>query len=108
MLRRGGILIAGFINPVNYLFDMDELYNHNNLVVKYPIPYSDLKHLSKERLGQYMKDQEPLEFGHSLEDQIGGQIEAGFSITGFFEDNNGGKDPLDAYIPTFIATRASK
>ena len=29
---------------------------------------------------------EPLEFSHSLDDQIGGQIEAGFVITGFYED----------------------
>ena len=55
-----------------------------------------------------MEDNEPLEFGHSLEDQIGGQIEAGFSIHGFFEDNNGGQDPLDMYISTYIATRALK
>src|SRR5262249_18049228 len=27
-----------------------------------------------------------LEFGHTLDDQIGGQIAAGFVITGFFED----------------------
>lgn len=108
VLRSGGTLITGFINPVNYLFDMDELYDHNNLVVKYAIPYSDLKHLSKDRLDKYMENNEPLEFGHSLEDQIGGQIEAGFSIHGFFEDNNGGTDPLDMYIPTYIATRALK
>lgn len=48
-----------------------------------------------------------IEFGHTLESQIGGQIEAGFAITGFYEDNAGG-DLLDKYIDTFIATRAIK
>ena len=39
---------------------------------------------------------QPLEFGHTLEDQIGGQLEAGFVITGFYEDryDNGESDPL--------------
>lgn len=44
-----------------------------------------------------------IEFGHTLESQI----EAGFAITGFYEDNAGG-DLLDKYIDTFIATRAIK
>ncbi|WP_242864717.1 hypothetical protein [Clostridium botulinum] len=48
-----------------------------------------------------------IEFGHTLESQIGGQIEVGFAITGFYEDNAGG-DLLDKYIDTFIATRAIK
>jgi len=47
-------------------------------------------------------------FGHSLEDQIQGQISAGFLIAGFYEDNSGGDGPLDTYIDTFIATKAIK
>ena len=52
----------------------------------------------------------PLEFSHSLEDQIGGQIDAGFQLTGFYEDAFGEEenDPLSKYMPTFIATRAVK
>ena len=33
---------------------------------------------------------ESLLLGHTLEDQIGGQITAGLPITGFYEDDNGG------------------
>jgi hypothetical protein len=53
---------------------------------------------------------EPLAFGHTLEDQIGGQLDAGFVITGFYEDRYDGadSDPLSKYLPTFIATRAVK
>ena len=48
---------------------------------------------------------EPLCFGHTLDDQIGGQLAAGFVLTGFFEDRDPGH-PLAKYLPTFIATRA--
>jgi hypothetical protein len=53
---------------------------------------------------------EPLEFSHTLEEQIGGQIAAGLSITGMYEDFHlGGNDnPLNRYMPSFIATRALK
>ena len=50
---------------------------------------------------------EPLEFGHTLEDQIGGQIDAGFAITGFFEDGQPGRK-LAEFLPIFIATMATK
>ena len=46
-------------------------------------------------------------FGITLIDPIGGQIAAGFVPTGFYKDI----DPesiLGTYIPTDIATRASK
>jgi hypothetical protein len=50
------------------------------------------------------------EFSHTLEDQIGGQLDVGFVLTGFFEDSYGQEvnDALTNYMPTFIATRAIK
>ena len=44
------------------------------------------------------------------EDQIGGQIDAGFVVTGFYEDRYPEKenDPLSKVMPRFIATRATK
>ena len=52
------------------------------------IPYSDLDELNEERQAQYIADGEPFEFGHTLEDQIGGQIEAGLVSRGFGDDDN--------------------
>lgn len=55
-------------------------------------------------------EKRPLEFGHTLEDQIGGQLDAGFVIRGMFEDRFG-EDEMDLasrFFATFIATRASK
>jgi SAM-dependent methyltransferase len=105
VLRPGGVLLAGFCNPLLYIFDMHQWEAHQKLEVKYRIPYSDLEQLTPEELQQKIKNQEPLEFGHSLEAQIGGQIEAGFLISGFYEDSFG-DELLDRHIDTFIATRA--
>ena len=105
ILKPGGTLVAGFLNPVNYIFDMDAL-DHDELVVRYRIPYSDLEQLPKARLEKYIADGEPLEFGHTLDSQIGGQITAGFAICGFYEDKR--NDLMNTHISTFIATRAVK
>ena len=42
-----------------------------------------------------------------MEDQIAGQLLAGFVLTGFYEDAwDPEEDVLSRYIPSFIATRA--
>ncbi|MGC5327736.1 methyltransferase [Brevibacillus sp. SYSU BS000544] len=56
----------------------------------------------------YIESGDPLLFGHSLEDQIGGQLRAGFMVADMYEDNYAGRRLFDKYINTFIATRAVK
>ena len=109
-LRSGGILLAGFANPVRYLFDLELAERDRILQVRYRLPYSDVESLTEQEKQQYIEDGDPLEFSHTLEDQIGGQIDAGFVITGFYEDAYGEStdDPLSKYMPSFIATRAIK
>lgn len=107
VLRRGAALLAGFVNPLVYIFDMDEWDNNSRLSVKHSIPYSDLRDLPREVIERRIADYDAMEFGHTLDDQIGGQITAGFAITGFYEDSSGG-GLLDKYINTFIATKAVK
>ncbi|MFN8443038.1 MAG: class I SAM-dependent methyltransferase [Caldilineaceae bacterium] len=106
VLRPGGVLLAGFCNPIRYLFDFEAL-EEGRFEVKYHIPYSDLTSLNADERQQLIDDQQPLEFGHTLEEQIGGQIKAGFVITGFYEDIWEGQ-ALDQRIATFIVTRAQK
>jgi len=106
VLRPGGALLSGFNNPVVYLFDYD-LYEQGVLDVRHPLPYSDLQSLSEQEKQKYREGGHPFEFGHSLEDQIGGQIDAGFVIAGFYEDIAPG-ELLAQYLPQFIATRALK
>lgn len=110
VLCRKGILLAGFNNPVVYLFDYGLIEQTGKLEVKYTLPYSDVEDLSKEEKQRYKDEGIPFEFSHMLEDQIGGQIAAGFMITGFYEDydQEGNTNPIRNYMPTFIATRAIK
>jgi SAM-dependent methyltransferase len=109
VLRRGGLLLSGFTNPVRYIFD-DERKENGNLEVRYSIPYSDLKDLPPADLKTIIDSKQPLEFGHTLEDQIDGQLRAGFVLTGFFEDRYPEEDAdlLSQYLATFMATRALK
>ena len=107
VLRRGGILMTGFMNPVFYIFDRDLLDEQGILQVRYSLSYSDLNSLSPGSLKKIMEAGWPLEFSHTLEDQIGGQLQAGFVLTGFFEDRDV-RSALDDYMPVYIATRAVK
>jgi SAM-dependent methyltransferase len=109
VLRPGGELLSGFNNPLRYLFPYDLENNSDLLCVAHPIPYSDLEALTEEQRAQFIEDGEPFEFSHTLADQIAGQIEAGFVLTGFFEDTYPpGEDVLSDFIPSFIATRAQR
>lgn len=104
VLRPGGVLLAGFTNPVLYLFD-DARMEAGEFVVRHRIPYSDLTSLDDAERRRFTDKGEPLAFGHTLADQIGGQLDAGMVLTGFYEDG-GPEWALTDYIPPFIATRA--
>jgi SAM-dependent methyltransferase len=106
VLRPGGALLAGFWNPAYYIFDL-ALADEGKLRVRHKLPYSDLSSLTAEERRRYLDDLQPLEFSHTLDDQIGGQLDAGFLLAGFYEDGWEGV-PLSDYMPIFIATRAIK
>lgn len=108
VLKGGGSMISGFCNPVSFTID-PELEAKGIVQMKYKIPYSDLTSLSEEERRRYTDKGEPLAFGHSLDDQIGGQIAAGFTITGFYEDSwTEAAGPIHKFLNCFVATRAQK
>jgi SAM-dependent methyltransferase len=107
VLRPGGILLAGFMNPVFYIFDRKLMDEEGVLQLKHSLPYSDLNSLSPASLLEILEAGWPLEFSHTLEDQIGGQILAGFAINGFYEDRDV-RCILDDYMPVYLATRGVK
>jgi hypothetical protein len=88
------------------LFDFSAL-ERSEFRVAHRIPYSDRESISGEERARLAEEGTPLEFGHTLADQIGGQLAAGFVLTGFYEDI----DPntiLGQHIPSYIATKALK
>jgi hypothetical protein len=93
------------MNPSFYIFDRRLLDSRGVLRVRNPLPYSDLAHLPQAELEKLQAEHWPLEFGHSLQDQIGGQLEAGLVITGFYEDVDT-RNVLHKYLPIHLATRA--
>lgn len=107
ILKPGGILMTGITNPVFYLFDM-KLAEKGEFVLKYKSPYSDYQSLDKEELNDLIRKNEPLIFGHSLEQHLNGQLQNGLQLTDLFEDHWGENHPVDQYLPCFMATRAVK
>lgn len=109
VLREGGRLLSGFMNPAFFLFDHQEIENGSSLEVKYPLPFADTKSLPAEKLANIEKAGYAYEFGHSLEDQIGGQTKVGFLIQDMYEDDwDDDWSPLNQYFPAYIATLSRK
>ncbi|MCC7044921.1 MAG: class I SAM-dependent methyltransferase [Acidobacteria bacterium] len=106
VLAPGGVLLAGFINPMSFIFD-EEAADRGDLVVRHRLPYRDDTHLDTAQLAALQDRGEPMVFSHSLEEQIGGQLEVGLTLTAILEDDWPGK-PLSMFAPSFIATRAVK
>ena len=102
VLKDGGILIAGMGNGLVYLFDNVEKLP---LVVANKLPYNPLKNPEQYKAINFEYDN--IQFSHSLEELIGGQLKAGFTIADLYEDcDNVGV--LREYVPQYIVTRAIK
>jgi SAM-dependent methyltransferase len=107
VLRPGGELLTGFMNPDVFIFDADASENRDELVVRHALPYSDVTHLSADERERLWGLDAPVEYSHSLTDQIGGQLAAGFVITRFRERPHH-VGPTAQYMPGYFATGARK
>lgn len=105
VLKSGGVLLTGFVNPWYYLFDSDA-FDAGKLVVSRKLPYRDIDY--PDMLAKFAGRGEPVEFSHTLEDLIGGQLAAGLLLCDLFEDTWQEWRALTAVAPAFIATRARK
>ncbi len=106
VLKSGGRFISGMINPNNYIFD-EVARDREELVVRHKIPYSDLDLPESEREAIWGSDR-PIDYGHSLDDLLGGLLRVGFELTGFYEDRWGGDDKLSEYLDVFFAVKMTK
>lgn len=108
VLRPQGILLASFYNPILFVFARDkELEGKGLLKPQYSLPYSDIQDLPQDIIDTKMKNNEAVIFGHTLSSQINGQMEAGFLLSGFYEDDHPSpRFLIEKYMKTMIATRA--
>ena len=105
VLRPGGLLMTGFLNPDLYIFDLAPLDEREEFVVRHPLPFTTLDLPEDERARVYGDG--PIEYSHTLTEQIGGQLTAGFLLTHLAEAPHHA-DPTARYMPGYIATRAIK
>jgi SAM-dependent methyltransferase len=109
VLDTNGRLLSGFMNPDYFLFDHAAIEAGESIVVCNQLPFSEVSDSPKDRLQARVDKREALMFSHSLNDQIGGQIDAGLVIAGLYEDRwSDEATRLNAHMPTSIATLAIK
>jgi len=100
VLKDGGILLCGLGNEVNYLVNDDETAIVNAM------PFDPLK--NEEQRRELEESDCGMQFSHTVEEQIGGQLEAGFRLTHLYGDTNGEGRLHELNIETYLATRAVK
>lgn len=101
ILRPGGLLMAGLDNGFNFLFgDEDEQE------IRYSLPFNPLR--DPKLMEDLRQTDSGVQFSHTLEEQIRGQIRAGFRLLDLYEDTNGSGFLHEHGVPTFWATLAQK
>ncbi len=110
VINTQGRLIAGSINPVNFMFEENDGSDARGLTVKFPLPYVESETLTSQELEAAIARDMPFTWSHSLDDLLQGQIDAGFSLQGLLESRR--TDPrapaLNQYAPTYLTTLAIK
>ena len=110
VLKVGGLLMIGFLNPDEFIFDFEALDNEGAFIVKYPLPYVEHETLTPEMLEQRIKNKEMLHFSHTVEAHLGGLMKAGFVMTAFYEDRRPevSHNPIRHYMPSYYVARLQK
>ena len=100
VLRPGGALLAGTDHYINYIIDEAEERIVNRLPFD-PVANPDQRALLEAQ-------DAGMQFSHTLEEQIGGQLRAGFRLMELYEDTNGSGRLHELNIPCFLAMRSVK
>ena len=100
ILKKGGLLMAGLDNGINYAYDEAETELTNRL------PFNPLK--DKKLYEESLKNGDGVQFSHTIEEQIGGQLRAGFTLLDIYQDTNGYGKVHEYGVPTFFATLSQK
>lgn len=100
VLKPGGRLLVGMDNGINYLVDPTETK------IMHGLPYNPLK--EPALLDNDTVKEDGVQFSHTLEEQLRGQLQAGFAFHDMYEDTNSDGRLAELGIPTFWATYAVK
>ena len=100
VLKPGGILLAGVDNSINYIVDETEERIVNRL------PFDPIADPAQRAMLESADD--GMQFSHTLEEQINGQLEAGFTLLALYEDTNGEGRLHELNIPSFLAMRSQR
>lgn len=101
VLKKGGLLLSGLDNGINFIIDEE-----TETMIIHGLPFDPL---SNPKDYEYsIKTNSGMQFSHTLEDQIGAQLRAGFEILDIYEDTNGEGRLHDLNIPSFFATKSRK
>lgn len=100
ILKKGGILLSGLDNGLNFAFDDEDGK------ILFDLPFNPLK--DEEQYDYMVKNNYGIQFSHTVTEQIGGQIKAGFKLLDLYEDTNNSGLLKDNNIPTFLATKVEK
>lgn len=100
VLKKGGTLLAGLDTGLNFVFNDDETQLETHL------PFHPLK--NKEQAALYRKEENGYQFSHTIEEQIGGQLRAGFRLLDIFEDKNNTGYASSFNLPFYHATLSQK
>lgn len=110
VLQPGGMLMTGFLNPDEFVFDSVALDSEGAFEVKYPLPYVEQETLSQEAREERIRTKAMFHFSHTMEAQLGGLTQAGFVLTGFYEDRRPEADgnPIRQFMPSYYVVCAQK
>lgn len=98
VLKKNGVLISAMDNGISFLFN-----DYESMKVENQLPFNPL------RDGTAVSTEDGVQFSHSLAEQIGGQLRAGFRLSDILDDYDAtGADRLGEHVPLFIMTRAVK
>ncbi len=100
VLKKGGILLSGLDNGLNFAFNDEQTKLVNRL------PYNPLKDEALYQEG--IASDSGVQFSHTIEEQVGGQLAAGLVLTHIFGDTDGFGAFHEHNVPTYFATRAIK
>ena len=96
-------MLSGLDNGFNFIV---EDFTVRPLVIANKLPYNPLK--NPEQMKHTLDEDGSIQFSHTFNEQIGGQLKAGFIITSAYEDFINEPDAIADGIPSFWATKAVK